>query len=63
MSEIADLFAKRWGGRLTCSEVAATLCVSEKAVHVWIRKGRMKSVKVGVRRLVPLDEVKRFCVA
>ncbi|WP_163511586.1 helix-turn-helix domain-containing protein [Fodinicola acaciae] len=45
---------------LTVAETAELLRVSKATVFVTIRSGRLKSVKIGARRLVPLDAVRAF---
>lgn len=45
---------------LGVAETAALLGVSRTTVHALLRSGRLRSVKIGARRLIPVAEVERL---
>jgi excisionase family DNA binding protein len=45
---------------LTVAETAEQLRVHEQTVRALIREGRLRSVRVGRRHVVPVSEVERF---
>jgi len=44
----------------TVHESAETLRVSRATIYNWMREGRIETVKVGGRRLVKIDSIKRL---
>lgn len=45
---------------LSLEDVAEALSVSIHMVRKWVAAGRIRSCKLGTRRLVPVDEVDRL---
>lgn len=48
--------------RIACSvmEAAKALGVSRGSIYNWINEGRIQTVKVGGRRLVKIDSIRRL---
>jgi len=52
------------GGRLlTVHEVAEYLRVSDATVWRWLREGRLRGLKIGNARRIPLDEIRELTSA
>ena len=48
---------------LTLVAVAKTLCVSPHTVRSWVKKGRLRPIRICRRLLFAPDEVSRFLAA
>lgn len=44
----------------TINEVSASLCMGRTTVYAEIKKGNLHSLKVGKKRLVPADSLKKW---
>jgi excisionase family DNA binding protein len=45
---------------LTVREAATTLRCSESLIYTQLKDGRLRGVKVGRRRLIPMSEIRRI---
>jgi excisionase family DNA binding protein len=46
---------------VTVPQFADHINVHARSVYLWCREGKLRSVRVGGRRLIPLTELRRAC--